>query len=217
MRHLGLLLSVIAALVLGACVAHADTLQNPGFETEDFSSWTQSLGGLTALVVDHWVGMSLTYGAPEGDDFAVLGAAPDADPEGSLYQLVNLIQGQTLKGVAAFDDHDPAYQGSWAQVGIAYVTPGGQGVTAYPWSASDGGAFGVGGPNYIYPGNSGPWTAWQFTAPETSLYSVSYTVSLVGGSTAYGLFDTVTPEPGTCALLLMGLPGLMYFRRRRSS
>jgi hypothetical protein len=188
-------------------------LLNPGFETGNFFQWGPDLGGLSAAVVTNWTGATLNYLPPEGNYFAVLGSTGSGGV-GGIFQDVNLTAGQTLAGEAAFDDWGPGYSEAGAFVDIHNETTS---TDFYPWSASDG-SPGLPGPSYSYPAVSGPWTPWQFIAPADGTYQVSYIAVIAPGNTANALFDAQpTPEPGTCALVLLGLPGLAWLRRKRSA
>jgi hypothetical protein len=70
---------------------------------------------------------------------------------------------------------------------------------------------------------SGPWVPWTLSVPTAGTYSLGFGASFTSDTgSSVVLFDMgqigqpdPTPEPGTCALLLMGLPGLAWLRRRQ--
>ena len=124
---------------------------------------------------------------------------------------MNLIKGQVLHGVAALDLNSP-YGPDFQYLAYVQVTDNNNGSYWLPLNVSN---------TDVPYGTSGPWQSWGWTAPHSGTFTLYYVAGgNYGGGGSNGLFDTQTgvppvPEPGTCALLLMGLPGLMYFRRRR--
>jgi hypothetical protein len=218
MQRSWLLSLVILSLLLTPCFVHADVLANPGFETGDFTSWGQYVGtGMSTSVVTSWPGMTSAHGPAEGSYFAVIGGNNAPNSLTAIAQTRSLTQGQVLSGRAALDSHGPANSGAGAFVWLySHSTE----EYFFPWSASDGGDSLLGGVvsdvMHKYPAVSGAWTYWQFTVPTTGDYDFMFDVVGPKDAEAYGLLDAQTPEPGTCALLLMGLPGLVWFRRRRA-
>ena len=203
----------LVCLLLLPCLVSAD-LVNPGFETGDLTGWTayfQNPGG-TASAVTSFTGVTRTYSAPYGTYFAALHS-----PTGNythLYQDVALSAGQVLSGMAALDLAASSGSGNY-YARVTLTEEGGQSEIA--WSAGH-----YTGTVLVPFNTSGDWSSWEWTAPKTATYELEYKMYgvFVNGA-ANGLFDMaagpspVIPEPGTLALLAMGLPGLALLRRRR--
>lgn len=209
-RPLLLCLSLLFLVVL-PCLTHADALVNPGFETGTFTGWTP--GGWddwdTSSVVTSWVGQTRTYTAPEGRYFAVANGFINS----YVSQVVNLSAGQQISGWAALDlDGYALSEGPSAWVSVRN-NQGGAWITIWEQSqAGIGGSF-----------KSGPWESWSWTAPQAGSYTLEF--NAYGQNTsrfANTLFDinydsggTSVPEPGSLALLAVGLPVGWFFRRRQ--
>jgi hypothetical protein len=206
MRSSIVLWTSLVCLVLFPCLVHADTLINPGFETGDISGWTwvPNSPSDSYSVVTGWTGQTLTYTPPEGQYFLAINSWIG----GEVYQDVNLTAGQQLQGVAALDNASSEFSPG-ATLANVQVLQGGNPI-ATPWSVTE---------TDVSGNTSGPWTDWSWTAPSSGTYRLAYeTYAVNANSWEYGLFDAQPqplPEPGTCALLLMGLPGVALLRRRR--
>jgi hypothetical protein len=211
MRIALIVLAVTALLLLCVAATHADALINPGFETGDLTGWTTEIAqGGSASVVTTWPGSTATYLPPDGNYFVAIGGGDLGYWQG-VTQNVNLKAGDILQGWAAFDAHDSLPNDDEAFVGIN----------------GNGGGLWYETVSFIGDYTSGPWTHWSWTAPSDGLYTLGYYYYNYSGSTSgnqsYALFDGPqvlesgrVPEPGTMALLLMGLPMAALLRRRSS-
>ena len=160
-------------------------LDNPGFETGDFSGWTVDLGwdeeGIANVVTSHENKFGdVTYGPVYGEYFVEL-VAGIAGSETSCSQTVYLKKGDKLEGWAAFDawDHYP-YFNDCANVFIYNTHP--ITVTEYPWYA-----------DIMEEGSycTTPWTRWEWVAPSADWYTVEYRVfnDVDNSEDSCGLFD----------------------------
>jgi hypothetical protein len=205
MRRSSLLWISLLLLLVFPCLAHADNLINPGFETGDLTGWTAGGGSYGAFVVQSYTDSLMTYNPVFGSYFLELACWTD----GYVYQDVNLTAGQVLSGAAALDNTVGIQGGIYPALQVQVFDEGTDTQIATPLAIS------TDNPTY---GAAGPWTSWSWTAPYSGTFELKYDVNAnpVWGH-EYGLFDAPqpTPEPGTCALLLLGLPGLAALRRRR--
>jgi hypothetical protein len=178
---------VIPLLLLGAPRLHADTnpLVNPGFETGDLTGWTVSGTGAAAVLPD----FGGLYFPQAGNWF--LGQEDGGGTESDVFQEVTLKAGDVLQGWGALLGTDPGASASVDILNANTLAP-----VANPYTDT-----GDGGPD--------PWTEWTWTAPTAGSYRLDYNVTTGPDSGAFGFFDAgptqITPEPGTCTLVLLGL------------
>ena len=168
-----------------AAVRTMNPLENPGFETGDFSGWTVDLGwdeeGIANVVTSHENKFGdVTYGPVYGEYFVEL-VAGIAGSETSCSQTVYLKKGDKLEGWAAFDawDYYPYYNDS-ANVFIYNTSP--TTVAEYPWYA-----------DIMEKGSycTTPCTRWEWVAPSAGWYTVEYRVfnDVDNSEDSCGLFD----------------------------
>jgi len=206
--------SVLAAGTVALSLAFAASANagmiNGGFETGDFTGWTQNLssGGGQSVVSSH-TGNSSTYYATEGYYFALLQAGTQ-NVLSSISQTYYLGAGQTMTGFAFFDSADYLPYDDYAIVAI-YDSYGALVATPFYSNVSTVGDYG-----------DGAWTAWTFTAGTNDYFTVTMGVAniLDSGYSSYAGFDDIIgsepiPEPATLALFGLGLVGVSLGRRRR--
>jgi hypothetical protein len=211
---------VATLLLVCAASSHASTnpYANPSFETGDLTTWDTISKGGSEVVVTTWPGASTTYNPKVGEFFLVVGGGGDDNPE-VVFHAVHLDAGDVLSGWAAFDAWDEG--GEYDDLAAVKIydanNPNNDKGLATPWMANV---------SSTGSGVSGPWTQWSWTATATGDYFLAYGAANEGDNklASYGLFDNeftingpsrVTPEPGTMALLLMGLPMAALLRRRK--
>jgi hypothetical protein len=215
LRSLVLYFSVVC-LLASPCLTLAD-LVNPGFETGDLTGWTVVMDTPpldAATVVTTFAGQTRTYSAPYGNNFLRLQGWWDA----TIYQNVLLSAGQQLTGMAAVDL--PTDFGSLGlPLGAARIfDSGGNELFPYPWILTS---------SQISPNTSSPWQAWTWTAPYAGSFRFQYTsFGRFTNGTVNALFDMevgeapdpTVPEPGSLALMGLGLPMAgLWLRKRRSA
>jgi hypothetical protein len=216
------LLVLVTLLLLSAGSLYADSwpFLNPGFESGDATGWVT--GGADYQIVTDWTGANGThYTAPSGNYFLAFHTGSQAT--GPTFPPVwwitrnnlSLQVGDKISGWIAYAGGDAPGMGDYGD--ISY---NGQSASQYKT---------VNAATYSY--GSGPWEYWTWDITQAGTYQLGFDVGLctdhVEGGSAWILFDmgqigkdpvVPTPEPGSCALLLMGLaPFGAWFRRRRNS
>lgn len=218
-------LVVAVALGFGAGAAQAEPI-NAGFETGDLSGWSTSLDLSISEGGHAWVVTSFETFDPPVTYLPVVGSYFLAIESGAtdfwqtVYQTVSLAAGETLSGFAAFDWGD--YDDTEGETGLLYADGAkveildswGGSVLATPFYMD-----GTGHPD----GYNGPWTPWSWTATSAGTYTLAYaarnTLDDGGWAETFGYFDATViavPEPGSLALLGLGLGGLGFLRRRKA-
>jgi hypothetical protein len=154
----------VAVSLAFAASANAGMI-NGGFETGDFTGWTQdySSGGMQSVVTSHTANYG-TYYPAEGYYFALLQAGAQ-DTLNSISQTYLLGAGQTMTGFAFFDADDYLPYDDYAVVAI-YDSYGALVATPFYSNVSTVGDYG-----------DGAWTAWTFTAATTDYFTVKMGVA----------------------------------------
>ncbi len=179
-----LITGLAAVMVLVAPNAFAN-LQNAGFETGNFQSWSLTVPtGGSANVVTSFVGNSTTYPPVEGQYFARLKSnGPGSETMAS--QTVS-VAGGSLSGYAAFS----CFEGGETFDDYAYVRiyDAGGAMIAEPWSVSC----------FDFPDTfDSAWMPWSYTPALAGDYTVVYGVANALDSIvdAYAIFDDAAGEP----------------------
>ncbi len=187
--------------MLSAAAAHADGYANIGFDTGDLSGWTTFLRNGSAFVIADRDG----YLPPMGGYFLAVGGGA-GNSQQYVWQGASLTKGEVLKGWVAFDRAaTDVFFSDWAAAEVYNANL--DTLVAGIWRSPDS------------PSTS--WAKWTWTVPYNGYFYLAFSSSSQSStySQSFGLFDvraTPNPEPGTFALLLMGLPVAALLRRRRT-
>jgi hypothetical protein len=164
--------SISAILVLslaGSVYAAAASLSNPGFETGDTTSWTETIpsGGSINVVTSYVTDLSNTWTAKDGDYFAVL-KTDGAGSSTALSQSVTVMTGDTISGWAFFDARDEL---PWDDDSAVVILDETLAIVDVPFYAD---VEGVG--DY----GDTPWTAWSYTFTADGTYIVEARITNFG-------------------------------------
>ena len=190
------------ALFVSAEAAHANLINNGGFESGNFSGWNTNalacsgVGSSAATAVPGCIGIDVDPHAHSGTYAAYLGTYGGG---GSISQLFNTIAGQTYtvnfflanasyQGVTTPNDFVVQWNGVTSLLHLSNAPV--QGYTGYTFSA-----LGTGSP-----------TSLSFTNQQNPSYWILDDVSV----------NASVPEPGSLALLGLGLVGIGFIRRKRA-
>lgn len=201
-------LVVGVALAFGAGAAQADLI-NVGFETGDFTGWTAvvPVGGIAQVQSTAGAGGITPL-------FGTYMAHLKTDGPGSyttLSQSIFMGGGAMVSGNVNWYDAElassqPAFYNDNVAVQI-YNSANALVSTAF-YDQHSGNTTIVNG-----------WAPWSYTASAADTYKVVYKITNIGDSIvdSHAYFDGVkVPEPGTLALLGLGLAGLGFLRRRKA-
>lgn len=201
-----------AALALTFASGANAGIVNGGFESGDFTGWTQDLssGGFQGVVGQHTSNYGATYNPIGGSSFALFGAGQQNNLS-NISQAFSLHEGYSVSGWAFFDAQDYIPYNDIAKVEIR-DSSGALVATPYYASVSSVGDWG-----------DGAWTYWSYIAEETDVFTITMGVANINdsGYNSYAGFDEIAaadpiPEPATLTLFGLGLAGLGFARRRRA-
>lgn len=222
-------LALAVGLTLSSGAVHA-ALINAGFETGDLTGWTA--GPFTGGSANAQTSNTTTYspgdwGAPHTftpfyGNYMLVVQSGSANVWQEVSQSVALGAGDSISGVAMMDWGDYWVTGTAFIDGVKVEVRNSAGaVVATPFDM-DGSDFCV---TFCPPatgqaGAESAWTAWSFTAVIPDTYTLVYAVKNTNDSTGpnqtFGYFDAL-PEPGSLALIALGLAGLGFGVRRRNA
>ena len=206
--------AVAASMVLGASMANANLITNGGFEAPEISdgTWEHEPN----IYVPGWEGSNVEIwrnlqgrNAYEGEQFAELNSHPDSSPYDTftLFQSFNTDVGQWYDFSFAYKARNNDQESFWFEVGSAF-DPSQESSTddSQGWLIDD--------------HTTGGWSIFEgrFQA-ETDLSQITFLSQSPEGTEGNFLDDVnvvaSVPEPGSLALLGLGLAGLGLSRRRQ--
>ena len=199
----------LAAALLVSGAAHADVVLNGGFETGDFTDWTQSSSGTTnsaAAVIAYNSTSPGAFGesvppAPNGGTYGAY-FSTDTGTQ-SISQSVTLVAGQQY--VFSYDLFSPS-NGQANEFNATLTGQVGAADTLGPFSAQ---GFGS---NWVIETS-------DFTATTAGPYTLTLSFTGDGVPAADFVLDNVAisavPEPSTWAMMILGFCGLGFMAYRR--
>ena len=220
----------LMAILLSPMAANADLI-NGGFESglTGYTVGTLSGSGSANVVMSNttnyspgtW-GTDVTTTALEGNYMLAIGSGT-ANAWQEVSQSFTMWTGQTLQGSAFFDwgDYWVAEDAFPDGAKVEILDSTGTAI-AMPWF-TDGTDYCLVfcSPATGQAGAESGWMDWSFTAAAAGSYTLVYGAMNTGDgggpNITYGYFDSasVVPEPGTLALLGIGLVGIGLRRRRK--
>ena len=216
MTRLGLLVVLLLAFALTSGVARANVVPNPDFEIvgSNGTPFTESVTGSTpesaAQSWFHW--------HPTPSSFISTELIPSTDPAGGGNMLVMTTNGgiccggSTANGV--FASLPPLPVGSHGSFDI-FVPDGVSGDIGFVNSAS---AFDTG--SFAFSGTGGAWQTVSFTNLDSPTTEIGFEIfAFPAGALGSIAVDraAAVPEPGTGALVLLGLGFAAIARARRGA
>lgn len=218
-RHAVCVTAMVSAL-MGALAFEitpvAAAVINGGFETGDFSGWTQTFSTGSQDVASLHVGVDrTTYDPVDGGQFAVLVAGAVNQPV-TIEQSFALGIGDTVTGWAFFSSYEFENTG-YNDFAFVQIFGSSSALVAQPFY-SDSDTIGLA---------DGPWTPWSLVAPTSDRYTLR--MGVANGSEdqvpvepdpfpSEAGFDDVRvaalPEPSSLLVLSLGLLASRVWYRR---
>lgn len=211
-----------AAAAMAAAPAYADAIVNGGFDDgmNGLEGWTTNAGMVqTPATFNHrlWPDPNnpnfsiadFNYGPVDGWRFAAI-TADQAETPVMLSQTFSATGGVTVRGSAAFLAEDAMDAGQFNDYGFVRITRGSWSQTLFSASVSSVGDFGY-----------TPWTGFSIFLADPGEYTIEAGVANATDeyNPSFLLVDafSVTPEPGTWAMMIGGFFGAGLMLRRRAA